>query len=237
MNWEDWKPIYYTIVDRLHLDPILDEKATELLTEILEPINPKPLLQHLQKKINNKPVVICGAGPSLEKHIRTLREENKDKGATFVAADGAVSVLLDCDCDCSVIATDLDSDVKYINEAIDRGALAIIHGHGDNIPKIRDTVPNLGEVLGSTQVRPTNRAFLWGGFTDGDRACHIAAEYGPSKLILAGMDFGSIVGKWSKPNHTDHFQAPLRKRVKLQIAEELISSLLQQMNISYVILK
>ena len=237
MNWDDWKPIYDTIVDRLNLEPIQDEKATELLTKILQPIHPEPLLQFLQRKITNRPVVVCGAGPSLNRHIQSIKDENRNKNMTFIAADGAVSVLLENDCNCSIIATDLDSNARYIIEAVERGALAIVHGHGDNIPRIREIVPGLGEVLGSTQVRPTERAFLWGGFTDGDRACHIAAEYGPSELILAGMDFGNIVGKWSKPNHSDHFQASTRKRIKLQIAEELISNLLQHTKISYTILK
>ena len=237
MNWDDWKPIYYTIVDRLHLDQNQDERATRLLTEILEPVHPEPLLKHLQERIANRPVVVCGAGPSLERHIKKLKETNRDKDAVFIAADGAVSVLLENNCDCGVIATDLDSDVKYIKEAIDKGALAIVHGHGDNIQKIKDIVPILGEVLGSTQVRPTNRAFLWGGFTDGDRACHIAAEYAPSELILAGMDFGSVVGKWSKPNHMDHFHASERKRVKLEIAENLIVSLLDRIKIPFTFLK
>jgi uncharacterized Rossmann fold enzyme len=237
MDWDDWKPIYNTIVDRLHLDQVQDENATELLSEILEPVNPEPLLQQLQRKITNRSVIVCGAGPSLERHIQTLKEEERDRNATFIAADGAVSVLLEQNCQCNIITTDLDSDAKYIIEAIDKGALAIVHGHGDNIPRIREIVPSLGDVLGSTQVRPTNRTFLWGGFTDGDRACHIAAEYGPSELILAGMDFGEVVGKWSKPNHSEHFQASTRKRIKLQIAEELISSLLQQMKSPYIILK
>ncbi len=237
MSWEDWKPIYYTIVDRLHLDMDQDERATKLLTELLEPVNPGPLLHTLEREITNKTVVICGAGPSLQQHVQELLEERRDKNVTFIAADGAVAVLLENDCACSVIATDLDSDVKYIEEAIHQGALPVVHGHGDNIPKIEEVVPNLREALGSTQVRPTNRAFLWGGFTDGDRACHIAAEYSPSELILAGMDFGQVVGKWSKPDHTGHFQASKRKRVKLEIAEELIAALLKQTGIPCTILK
>jgi len=236
MEWDDWKPIYYTIVDRLHLDPLQDMKATELLTEILDPIRPQPLLQSLERVIVGQSIVICGAGPSLNRHIQKLMDDKKTKNAIYIAADGAVSVLLENGCYCSIVVTDLDSNLKYLYEAKEQGALTIVQGHGDNISKIQEIVPSLGAVLGSTQVKPTNRAFLWGGFTDGDRACHIAATYAPRELILAGMDFGDIVGKWSKPNHEDHFPASERKRLKLEIAESLIESLLNQRDMPYTVL-
>jgi hypothetical protein len=97
-------------------------------------------------------------------------------------------------------------------------------------------VPELGPVLGSTQVEPTDRAFLWGGFTDGDRACYLVITYSPREVILAGMDFGRTVGKWSKPMKDTHFPAPQRKIVKLEIAHELISALFETVNLPRTIL-
>ncbi|TFG33879.1 DUF115 domain-containing protein [Candidatus Thorarchaeota archaeon] len=237
MNWKDWEPIYLTIVDRLHLDPYQDRKATELLTEMLSPVDPTPLIAQLYEMINDKTIVICGAGPSLERHIQEMIERKECRDAIYVAADGAVSVLLDNNCQCGIIATDLDGDLDHIKEAAERGAQLIVHGHGDNIEKISDIVPTLEQVLGSTQVEPTYRTFLWGGFTDGDRACHIVSDYSPKQMILAGMDFGRIVGKWSKPNQDSHFPATERKMIKLGIAQDLISSLFRRVNIPYVILE
>ena len=97
-------------------------------------------------------------------------------------------------------------------------------------------VPDLGQVLGSTQVEPTERTFLWGGFTDGDRACYVVAAYSPREIILAGMDFGGVVGKWSKPSHDTHFPAPQRKLVKLEIARNLITTLFERVDIPHTIL-
>jgi len=237
MRWLDWQPIYLDIVNRLDLDPAMDRDATRLLTEMLMEIEPKPLLHQLQERIQSKTVVICGAGPSLETHIQSVMSTREDSSFVYVAADGAVSALLNLGCKCSIITTDLDGNLDDIEEAIERGAVAIVHSHGDNMDRVREVVPNLGAVLGSTQVEPTERAFLWGGFTDGDRACHMVADYSPGRIILAGMDFGDLVGKWSKPMHEDHFPAGERKRIKLDIAKQLISSMIERTAIPFTILK
>jgi uncharacterized Rossmann fold enzyme len=235
MRWVDWQPIYLEIVDKLHLNPFADQEATRFLTGILKEVNPEPLLKELEQIIKGKTVVICGAGPSLEAHLQSLIA-NEDFRPVYIAADGAVSALLNLDCECSVIATDLDGNLDDIMEATERGSIAIVHAHGDNIDKVREIVPKLGMVLGSTQVEPTDRAFLWGGFTDGDRACYIATTYSPSRVFLAGMDFGNIVGKWSKPRHDSHFPANERKKVKLDIAKSLILSLMEQTDIPFTML-
>lgn len=235
MRWEDWQPIYLDIVDKLSLNVSLDQEATRLLTELLKEIDPEPLLQDLEYRVKGNPIVICGAGPSLETHLQSLILK-KGLKPIYVAADGAVSALLNLDYDCSILVTDLDGNLEDIREAAERGALTIVHAHGDNMDKVKEIVPTLGEVLGSTQVEPTDRVFLWGGFTDGDRACHIVTSYAPTRIILAGMDFGNTVGKWSKPMHETHFQADKRKRVKLDIAKNLISALMKQSDIPFATL-
>ena len=237
MEWKEWRPIYLDIVERLGLDTSMDIQATNLLTELLETIDPMPLLEHLEKIVRDRTVVICGAGPSLEKHLEYLKRRADYQDLVFVAADGAVSLLQELDCKCDVLVTDLDGDHNHIKQAKKDGALIIVHGHGDNMDKIRAIVSDLGEVLGSTQVEPTKRAFLWGGFTDGDRACYLVAKYLPREIILAGMDFGNIVGKWSKPSHETHFPAPQRKLVKLEIAEELVKALFNKVDIPHSTLK
>ncbi len=236
MRWTDWRPIYLDIVQRLGLDIERDQEATSLITSMLENINPNPLLDRLRTTITGKTVVICGAGPSLDRQIESFKNYENISESVIVAADGSVSVLLKNGIRCDVVVTDLDGDLEHLKEVSREGALLIVHGHGDNMEMIKSALPELGSVLGSTQVEPTHRAFLWGGFTDGDRACYIVSEYGPEKIILAGMDFGKLVGKWSKPNHETHFTAGSRKKIKLEIAKELIANLLEEKGIEHVYL-
>ncbi|MFW9809615.1 MAG: 6-hydroxymethylpterin diphosphokinase MptE-like protein [Candidatus Thorarchaeota archaeon] len=237
MEWNEWHPIYLDIVERLELDVGRDKKATELLSRLLADIDPQPLLDRLRNTIAGKTIIVCGAGPSLDRHLKQLQEDDEISKSVIVVADGAVSVVTEQDIDCDIVVTDLDGNLEHLKDAAYKGALLIVHAHGDNMDVVESVVPKLGNILGSTQVEPTNRAFLWGGFTDGDRACYIIREYSPAKIILAGMDFGNTVGKWSKPGHDAHFSAGRIKRIKLEIAEELISGLLQRSEIEYVRLK
>lgn len=236
MEWSEWRPIYLDIVQRLELDTSRDREATALLTRILGDINPQPLLDQLRESIDGRGIVVCGAGPSLEQHVQSLKTENTFVDFVTIAADGAVSVLLDHDIKCDIVATDLDGDIEHLMETKRNGAILVVHGHGDNMEIVESVVPELGDVLGSTQVEPTHRAFLWGGFTDGDRACHIASEYRPEKIVFAGMDFGNLVGKWSKPGRDNHFVADKRKSIKLDIAKELILKLLERTGIEHIFL-
>ena len=236
MEWTKWEPIYLDIVSRLGLNSTMDRQATQLLTELLQSIDPNPLLRILEERLQDKVVVVCGAGPSLKRHVQKLKGRSDFQDLVFVAADGAISLLLEEDRKCDIIVTDLDGNYNDIRTATHNDTLTIVHGHGDNMDKIRYIVPELGAVLGSTQVEPTERAFLWGGFTDGDRACYLVTEYSPKGIILAGMDFGRVVGKWSKPFHESHFIAPQMKLAKLEIAHELITTLLDSIDLPYTIL-
>jgi uncharacterized Rossmann fold enzyme len=231
MDWSDWQPAYLAIADRLDLSIDADRKATALLTKLLKDIDPAPLLDQLRNKIQNRIVVVCGAGPSLGRQLGEVMSSRETSDAVYVAADGAASAFLELGRECDVLVTDLDGNNDDLETMIDRGALPIIHAHGDNMDKVERFVPGLRKTLGSTQVEPTDRVFLWGGFTDGDRACHIVLHYAPKRLILVGMDFGNVVGRWSKPNRLSHFQADRRKRIKLEIAEQLISGLLTRTSV------
>ena len=237
MEWKNWEPHYNRIVDRLALDPQADRNATSLLDSLLKDRPQGPILRKLEGIIENKNVVICGAGPSLERHLKTTIPSKGLTNVVYVASDGAASALLEFDYKCDILVTDLDGDPDALREVIRRGAIPIVHAHGDNMDKVTKFVPRLDAVLGSTQVEPTKRVSLWGGFTDGDRACFLVSHYNPACMVLAGMDFGDMVGRWSKPGHRFNFVADERKREKLAIARELISHLKSRVNLDIVLLK
>lgn len=234
MRWEEWKPTYLEIAALLKLDQQSDWKATELLTHLLRNSSPEPLISKLSKLIRNHIIVVCGAGPSLESHLIAAKFNPSFEDAVYIAADGATSAFVELGYNCDIIVTDLDGDLDKIKHAVTCGALPVVHAHGDNMNIIKELVPTLPNVLGSTQVEPTERAFLWGGFTDGDRACYLAEHYAPKQIVLAGMDFGDTVGRWSKPNQPNSFPADEKKKKKLEIAENLIRQLMHQGDIEYI---
>ncbi|MFW9845430.1 MAG: 6-hydroxymethylpterin diphosphokinase MptE-like protein [Candidatus Thorarchaeota archaeon] len=237
MKWRDWEPHYNRIANELGLDSDADRHATSVLTGLLSDIDPVPVLKRLRALIEDKIIVVCGAGPSLQHHLENTLPSKDLNEATFVAADGAASALLEFNYRCDILVTDLDGDPDALNEVIKRGAIPIVHAHGDNLGKVREFVPPLDSVLGSTQVEPTERVFLWGGFTDGDRACYLVSHYNPARVILAGMDFGDIVGRWSKPGHERSYAADERKRAKLRIADELLMTLKTQEDLDITMLE
>jgi uncharacterized Rossmann fold enzyme len=236
LDWAEWKPTYDAIVNRLSLDSRADRRATEVLSHLLENRDPEPVLRDIEKLIERKPVIVCGAGPSLERHLTEVIPQATLKESTCVASDGAASALLELGFRCDILVTDLDGDLQSIREVVRRGAIPIVHAHGDNIDLVREIVPTFETVVGSTQVEPTERAFLWGGFTDGDRACYLVSHYRPSKMTLAGMDFGNIVGRWSKPGYDDSYPADSLKREKLAIAGELIDRLMSHSDVEFTLL-
>jgi len=233
MEWSHWQPTYQAIAKRLGLDPEKDRQATELLTQLLKDTSPNMLLGRLKESIQGQNVVVCGAGPSLDKHLLQIQKSHDWREGVLVAADGAADGMMHFGLKPDVIVTDLDGNRGALQRLIEDGAIAIVHAHGDNMDLVRQTVPTLPPVLGSTQVEPTNRVFLWGGFTDGDRACYVTAEYEPSMILLAGMDFGDYVGRWSKPDGRGVHPAVETKREKLRIGEGLLRGLIASSDIKF----
>jgi uncharacterized Rossmann fold enzyme len=64
--------------------------------------------------------------------------------------------------------------------------------------------------------------YNFGGFTDGDRCIFIAIELGAKLIVLAGMDFGKIVTRYSRPDLENlEDKADKIKEMKLKYAKEL----------------
>jgi uncharacterized Rossmann fold enzyme len=225
MDWNEWKPLYDEIVRELNIDSSQDRQATKLLSQLIIDIEPAPLIAKMKRMLSGHDVVVFGSGPSLEKHIEHVMNDPVLSSAIYVAADGATSALMENDARCEIVVTDLDGDMDDIQSAMNNDALVVVHAHGDNIPLVTRYVPEMQSVLGSTQVEPLSNVFLWGGFTDGDRACYLVSHYNPKRIILAGMDFGETVGRWSKPEASVDFSASPRKRTKLVIAQTLLTRL------------
>jgi uncharacterized Rossmann fold enzyme len=108
-----------------------------------------------------------------------------------------VKALLDAGIVPHVHVTDLDGDIHATLEANKKGCITVVLAHGDNIELVREQVPRLKEVIGTTQTKPFGRLLNFGGFSDGDRAAYLAEYYGAALIALAGMDFGLKIGEYS----------------------------------------
>ncbi len=221
-----WRAVYKEIVKDLNLDEKKDVEAAYVLSSLLTTEN----VFHLHCKIRNKPCIVFGAGPSLEKDFKECFKAGLIFKTVVLAADGASSFLLSSGRNPDVIVTDLDGDVNKIIECSRKGSIVVVHAHGDNIGKVRKYVPLINRcIVGTTQTEEKPRVYNFGGFTDGDRCCYIAYNFNCSILGLAGMDFGEIVGRYSKPHLKGNMKANERKRKKLEWGKRLVEELGKKM--------
>lgn len=86
----------------------------------------------------------------------------------------------------------------------------VVHAHGDNMDALSEEVPRLKRIIGTTQSKPLDNVYNFGGFTDGDRCVFLAQEFGARSITLIGFDF------------KDTNVTPLKKK-KLAWAEKLIN--------------
>ncbi len=205
MDIGTWIPVYREIAKDLCLSEKEDLESARELIELLDN-NPrieegKMVLDRLMELIENRTCFIFGGGPSLEKETSDLicrMMEGRNRGElTLITADGSTSLLYRAGVMPDIIVTDLDGGIEDQIGAVKKGAVMVIHGHGDNREVIRDTVGKLGGmVIGSTQLDPKDvpGAVNFGGFTDGDRAVHLADSLGASRIILLGFE-NENVGK------------------------------------------
>ena len=203
MIYQDWKPFYEKIINDLKINFESDKDAGYLLNTLM--INKKiPSIKKLEKIIENKEIIVFGAGNSLVKSILKYKKllENKVK----ISADGATSALLKHNIIPDIIVTDLDGRISDILHANNKGAIVIIHAHGDNIEKIKKHVKNFkGKIFGTTQIDPTNfkKLYNFGGFTDGDRAIFLANHFKAKKIFLIGFNFDGNIGQYSFADKKD----------------------------------
>ena len=150
--------------------------------------------KQLQNRITGKTVFIIGAGPSLSKSLAYIK---KCKNITKIVADGAVRALLERGIKPDILVTDLDGDLDSIIKIGKTKIPIVVHAHGDNYDKL-EIVKGFSNVCGTTQTETFGKMMNFGGFTDGDRCVFLAEFFNAKKIVLIGMDFGQVIGKYSK---------------------------------------
>lgn len=200
MEFGLWEIYYKEILDDFGFSREGDEKSAKILDEVLSEEGCLTLDDLSQIVGFSDKYIVFGAGPSLKEHIVQLKENYDLKDYVLVAADGATTALIEERIAPDIVATDLDGNMDDILLADLRGANIAVHAHGDNVEQVIRYASFFTNVLGTTQAQPVGNVYNFGGFTDGDRAIFLAVALGASEITLAGMDFGDIVTKYSRPN-------------------------------------
>jgi hypothetical protein len=221
MIYKDWQLIYKNIAKDFNFPETKEKKSAETLKSLLKKKKLHPI-KNLKELIEDKEIIVFGAGPSLEE---TLVKNKEDfVGKIKIAADGTTSALLKENIWPDIIVTDLDGRISDQILANLNGSITIIHAHGDNLNKIQKHVPEFkGEIIGTIQINPEpyKNIHNFGGFTDGDRAVFLAAHFKAKKINLVGFDFTGKIGNYSFSNNKDE----KNKLKKLDWCKKLIEVL------------
>ena len=235
MEFGLWERYYKEILDDFGFSRSGDENSAKVLDEILSEEGCLTLDDLAQIVGFSDKYIVFGAGPSLKEHIIFLKENYDLKDYVLVSADGATTALIEERLVPDIVSTDLDGNIDDILLANLRGANIVVHAHGDNLDAVVKFTPFFNNVLGTTQAQPVGNVYNFGGFTDGDRAIFLAVALGAREITLAGMDFGDIVTKYSRPNiPTDVAEADEFKKKKLVYAEELTNWVIENEDVDVI---
>ncbi len=227
MEYKAWKLWYEKILKDFGFSKKMDEYSAKHLNKLLDENSFRldDFINHLPKdKLIHGKSIVFGAGPSLKTHIKFIKEKFVLDDYILIAADGATTALLEENMVPDIVVTDLDGKLDDLFLANDLGSLFVIHAHGNNLDEILKYTRKFTNVLGTTQSKPMGNLYNFGGFTDGDRAVFLAIKFKMKKIILAGMDFGTMVTSYSRPDmDVDIGIADEVKQKKLKYAENLIS--------------
>lgn len=226
INLKEWLPWYNKIINTFGYDRSKDQLAADVLSRLIsrKAIDP----QQLKVLLSSQSVLVFGAGPSLEEDLQQIAKENLLKKCAIISADGATTALLKVTKVVpNVVVTDLDGNINDLLRADRLGSVTVVHGHGDNIDRLRKYVPKFKNVVGTTQVEPRPNVYNFGGFTDGDRAAFLAIVMGAKLVVLAGMDLGRVVGEYSKKQ----VRSIEVKILKLKFCKELLEWLASRVDV------
>jgi 2-amino-4-hydroxy-6-hydroxymethyldihydropteridine diphosphokinase len=188
LEYPRWAPLYEQIRQEFGFPWDREEAAAARLVELLPPAALERPLERIARRLRGRDVVVVGLAPRAGPPP-LWRRPFTEGGVAVVAADGATAACLEAGVVPDVVVTDLDGPVPAEVNANRRGALVVVHAHGDNVALLEEWVPQFpGELVGSWAGPPRGGLVDEGGFTDGDRGAYLAAAAGASRLLLWGFD-------------------------------------------------
>jgi len=182
MRFEEWEPVYEAILADFGYDRAADERARNMLVDLLD----GPGYDETTLAFGDATVAIAGGADRLLDELELAREAD-----AVVAASVAAERLREHGVAVDCMVTDLDKVPGTAHRLTEAGTPVAVHAHGDNIPALREVVPDLrtAAVIPTTQARPIGPVRNYGGFTDGDRAAFLADALGAGRLLFPGWNF------------------------------------------------
>ena len=125
---------YSVIAKRLGLSSDADKQAAIILNSLVD----EGKITRLVELIKGKKIIVFGAGPSLVDGINYAKKKKLHHDHTFIAADGAVSALLEHEVLPDIVVTDLrgngkedriEVDIDYRCQRMGRGSLVTHMGY------------------------------------------------------------------------------------------------------------
>jgi len=188
MELSEWLKIYEQIISDLGFSREKDEEAAKLIATLGG------------RKLLNCEVLNCIKGKEVAVIGGAYEGEEIRENFVITAGKALERVKLIP----KIHVTDLEEEVDRIVELEKNGCILVFHAHGDNMDRIRGIVPKVKSFVATTQSKPFDRVYNFGGFTDGDRAALIAKRFGAKNIVLYGFDFDKGEGmklkklKWAK---------------------------------------
>jgi len=217
VEYAEWAPFYARIQREFGFSMDRERAAADRLHDLLPVAGRRPPLPRIAPRLAGRDVIVVGLAPGAGAPP-VWRLPLSRPAPAIVAADGAAARCLDGGLTPDVITTDLDGPVASEIAACAKGALLIVHAHGDNVDALEEWVPQAeGDLAGSWAGPPSESLLDVGGFTDGDRGAYLAAHVGARRILLWGFEFSSVEYA-SEPN-------PERKLAKLRWARAALTEL------------
>ena len=217
VEYARWSPQYERIRAEFGFRWEEERRAAARLRELLPAEARARPLERVGKRLRGRTAVVVGLAPGAGAPP-LWQLDGVEEPPALLAADGAAERCLSAGLVPDVLVTDLDGPVASEVTANARGALAVVHAHGDNLPALDRWVPEFrGELAGSWAGPPEEALIDVGGFTDGDRAAYLAEHLGSRRILLWGFDLDRPDPELAKDVE--------RKRAKLRWAESLLTEL------------
>lgn len=196
-----------------------DQEAARWLARALSraPYDPPRVLDQARAQVAGRTVWVLGAADTAGADVMAV-----PPGDILWTADGATLAAHQAGRVPHAIVTDLDGHPPAEALMSRYGALVFVHAHGDNVPALEEHLPRFPpeRVAGTCQVEPLAPLINPGGFTDGDRAVHLALAVGAAEVRLVGFDFERPGAYSGKPRDA------VTKKRKLAWARRLVDDLI-----------